>query len=203
MFLAPFPDWAPEPGAESWVESLPEGPRVYATLGSIFAAIRGPLEAIIAGLAEGDWSVVVSTGRMRDPQSLGRVPSNVRIEAWVPQRAVLERTALVVHHAGYSTCMDAALAGVPQTVLPSSADQPEHAAAVRRLGLGTTVPEVEELPVGPMVDRDALSPTSILETARRTWSDPGFAERSLGFRDRTRTLPSLEAFVASVERLTV
>lgn len=203
VFLAPFPDWRAEDEAERWLETLPEGPIVYATLGSIFAVLRGPLEAMIAGLGGGDWSVIVATGGMRDPRSLSPVPPNVRIETWVPQRAVLRRAALVVHHAGYSTCMDAALAGVPQAVLPLTADQPEHAAAVRRLGLGETVPEVIELPMGPMVDREALSPTSIRETARRTWADGGYTERSVEFGARLRSLPGLDTFVAAVEDATV
>lgn len=201
VFLAPFPDWTAEPGAQPWVKTLPAGPLVYATLGSIFSVIRGPLEALAAGLGEGPWSVVIATGGMRDPATLEPLPDNVRVESWVPQRALLQRADLIVHHAGYSTCMDAALAGVPQTVLPLTADQPEHAAAVRRLGLGATVPEVRELDIGPMVDRDRLSPASILDTARRTLSDTRYAASTARFRERLRALPGPEMFVQAVERL--
>jgi vancomycin aglycone glucosyltransferase len=45
--------------------------------------------------------------------------------------------AAVVHHGGAGTTTTAALAGVPQVVVPRIADQPYWAARVAELGIGT------------------------------------------------------------------
>lgn len=201
VFFNPAPEWHDESEAGPWLASLPDPPVVYATLGSIFSVLPGPLEALIDGLGHGPWSVIVATGGMRDPEAFTGLPDNLRVESWVPQRALLARADLVVHHAGYSTSMDAVLAGVPQTVLPLTADQPEHADAVRRLGLGRVVPAVRELPYGPVVDRGQLTPETVQEAARQTLEEPRHRTRSEELRDRLHKLPGPPTFVDTVEQV--
>jgi len=201
LFLTPVPDWAGEPDTGDWLASLPEQPVVYATLGSIFGVLRGPLEAVVEGLAAGGWSAVVATGRYRKPETLGPLPDNVRAEPWVPQRALLVAADVVVHHAGYSTCMDAALAGTPQTVLPLSADQPEHAEAVRRLGLGRVVPANRELAFGPIVERGRLTSGAVCTAVEQTLAEARHRRRSAAIGDRMRHLPGTTRFVEAVEKV--
>jgi UDP:flavonoid glycosyltransferase YjiC (YdhE family) len=55
---------------------------------------------------------------------------------YVPFSAVLPQTALLVHHGGIGTTAQAIAAGIPQLVVPSTHDQPDNAARVRRLGVG-------------------------------------------------------------------
>ena len=52
-------------------------------------------------------------------------------------QALFPRVAAVVHHGGAGTTTAAALAGVPQVVIPSLYDQPYWARQVQRLGIGT------------------------------------------------------------------
>ncbi|MGP0079931.1 glycosyltransferase, partial [Mycobacterium sp.] len=68
----------------------------------------------------------------------------------VNQQALFGRVAAVVHHGGAGTTTTAALAGVPQVVLPQGADQLYWAGRVLDLGIGVgydgrTAP-VESLP---------------------------------------------------------
>lgn len=67
----------------------------------------------------------------------------------VNQQALFPRTAAVVHHGGAGTTATAALAGVPQVVVPQIADQPLWAARVAELGIGVAhdgpTPTVESL----------------------------------------------------------
>jgi vancomycin aglycone glucosyltransferase len=51
--------------------------------------------------------------------------------------ALFPRVAAVVHHGGAGTTTAAALAGVPQVVVPNHYDQPYWARQVERLGIGT------------------------------------------------------------------
>lgn len=50
--------------------------------------------------------------------------------------AVLERCAAIVHHGGIGTTAAALRAGIPQIVRPIAHDHPDHAARIRRLGVG-------------------------------------------------------------------
>jgi vancomycin aglycone glucosyltransferase len=55
----------------------------------------------------------------------------------VNQQALFQRVAAVVHHGGAGTTATAALAGVPQVVVPQMTDQPYWAGRVAELGIGT------------------------------------------------------------------
>lgn len=59
--------------------------------------------------------------------------------------ALFPRVAAVVHHGGAGTTTAAALAGVPQVVIPSIYDQHYWAQRVQALGIGTGIPTVESL----------------------------------------------------------
>ncbi len=54
----------------------------------------------------------------------------------VNQQALFRRVAAVVHHGGAGTTTTAALAGVPQVVVPQIVDQPHWARRVAELGIG-------------------------------------------------------------------
>jgi UDP:flavonoid glycosyltransferase YjiC (YdhE family) len=110
-------------------------PLVYLTLGTAMGH-AGVLGAAITGLSGLDVDVLVATGPTVDPAVLGEVPSNVRIEAWVPQAALLPHVDLVVHHGGSGTTLGAFGAALPQLLLPQGADQFTNADAVLAAGVG-------------------------------------------------------------------
>ncbi|HET8785996.1 MAG TPA: glycosyltransferase [Candidatus Limnocylindrales bacterium] len=67
----------------------------------------------------------------------------------VNQQALFRRVAAVVHHGGAGTTTTAALAGVPQVIVPQIVDQPHWARRVAELGIGAAhegpVPTAESL----------------------------------------------------------
>jgi vancomycin aglycone glucosyltransferase len=77
----------------------------------------------------------------------------------VNQQALFRRVAAVMHHGGAGTTTTAALAGVPQAVVPQVVDQPYWAGRVAALGIGAAhdgpAPTVESLSA---VLRTALAP---------------------------------------------
>lgn len=109
-----------------------------------------------------------------DPASIGEPRPGVRVLAYVPQRAVLERCAVVVCHGGYGTVLDSVDAAVPLVVVPFGADQHVNAAAIERLGIGIVI---DEESLSPQTIRDAvdslLNPRSPhcqrLEALREEW----------------------------------
>ncbi|MGW7237952.1 glycosyltransferase [Streptomyces sp. NPDC054804] len=68
----------------------------------------------------------------------------------VNHQALFRRVAAVVHHGGAGTTTTAALAGVPQVIVPQIVDQPHWAARVAELGIGAAHD-------GPTPTADSLS----------------------------------------------
>jgi UDP:flavonoid glycosyltransferase YjiC (YdhE family) len=68
--------------------------------------------------------VLLTIGDSRDLRELGAIPSNVHVERWVAQDAVLPHAAAVVCHGGYGSTLGTLRHGVPLVVLPLfSSDQ--------------------------------------------------------------------------------
>jgi UDP:flavonoid glycosyltransferase YjiC (YdhE family) len=122
---------------------LPRERTVYMTLGTVFTTSRRIYAAMLEAAAGLDANVILALGRGLDPAELGPTPPHVHVERFVPQRAVVARSDLVVCHAGFSTVLDALSVGVPLVLLPYSADQPENAARCATLGVAEVLPLLE------------------------------------------------------------
>jgi UDP:flavonoid glycosyltransferase YjiC (YdhE family) len=68
-----------------------------------------------------------------------RLPAGVRHCRFAPFRKLLPGCAAVVHHGGVGTTAAALEAGCPQVIAPLAWDQPDNAARVAALGVGTTL----------------------------------------------------------------
>jgi len=88
-------------------------PLVYAGFGSFFTTDLTFLRRLIAGLAGGDWDVVVSLGGRLDPAALGALPAGIHAFSWVPQVRVLEHADVSVNHGAITTVDECIVCGVP------------------------------------------------------------------------------------------
>ena len=70
------------------------------------------------------------------------VAPNVRVEQVVSHRAVLERGAMLLSHAGHGSVMKALWIGRPMVLVPWGRDQPGVAARAAALGVAKVVPRV-------------------------------------------------------------
>ena len=61
---------------------------------------------------------------------------NILLAPYLPYAALFHRSALVIHHGGIGTTMEALRAGKPMLVVPHSFDQPDNALRIERLGVG-------------------------------------------------------------------
>jgi UDP:flavonoid glycosyltransferase YjiC (YdhE family) len=73
---------------------------VYVTLATVFNQVRGLLATMAEGAATHDVALLETTVRNADPDALGPLPSNVRVERHVPQTLVLPQCQLFVCHRG-------------------------------------------------------------------------------------------------------
>jgi UDP:flavonoid glycosyltransferase YjiC (YdhE family) len=175
--LRPVPYAGEDIGALADVPASTSRPLVYLTLGTVSSS--GPLLAnAIAGLAALDVQVLVTLGPKVDPASLGPLPSGVSVERFVPQTAVVPRTAVVVSHAGSGTFLCALGHGVPQLCLPQGADQFRNAEGGVRAGAA--------LALAP----DEASPDAIADAVKRLLVEETFRDRARVVADGIRTMPS-------------
>lgn len=72
--------------------------------------------------------------------ALEDVPENATIAGFVPHSQVLERSSIVVNHAGHGIVSKALRYGVPMVLLPWDRDQPGVAARAEKLGVAEVVP---------------------------------------------------------------
>ena len=121
----------------------PDAPLVYVTFGSVTGSLppfAGAFREALEALADLDVRVLMTVGRRFDIATLGPLPTNARVEHWLPQQAVLEQAAAVLGHGGFGTTMGALAAGVPQVVVPLfSFDQIVNGEHVAAVGAGLTV----------------------------------------------------------------
>jgi UDP:flavonoid glycosyltransferase YjiC (YdhE family) len=136
--------------------------------------------------------LLMTVGPYVDPATFEDERPGFRVVRYVPQRAVLERCAVVICHGGYGTILDAIDAAVPSVVVPFGADQPVNAAAIERLGIGIVV---DDDTLAPQTIRDAVDAVLPAHSPHR--------QRLRTLRDAWRALPgpaqAVEALTLSVE----
>jgi UDP:flavonoid glycosyltransferase YjiC (YdhE family) len=114
--------------------------------------------------------VLLTVGRHFDAASLGGVPANTHVEAWVDQSRVLRDARLVVCHGGSGTLFGALAAGVPVVAVPVFADQFANARRLADAGAGVVVEVEQDDDARRTVIGDGDSPriTAAIETVRST-----------------------------------
>jgi UDP:flavonoid glycosyltransferase YjiC (YdhE family) len=68
-----------------------------------------------------------------------RLPARVMHFKYVSLQRLAPRSAALVHHGGIGTCAQGLRAGIPQLVTPVFFDQPDNAARLAALGVGTNI----------------------------------------------------------------
>jgi UDP:flavonoid glycosyltransferase YjiC (YdhE family) len=120
-----------------------------------------------------------------------RLPPEVLHVAFAPFARLLPRCAAVVHHGGIGTCSRGLQAGIPQLAMPMAFDQPDNAARLQRLGVGTWL--TPRRFTGPRVARslEALLESPAVLGACRAWrkkSAADGAERAAEILERFATV---------------
>jgi UDP:flavonoid glycosyltransferase YjiC (YdhE family) len=171
--LAP-PETTPArpPWLDDWRNMHDARPLIYATLGTVFGGNTKVLRAMLEGLADDDYVVLMTVGHAGDPAALAPLPPRVRVERFVPQDAVLPICAGVVSHGGSGTTLGALAHGLPHVLVPQGADQYLNADRCERLGLGRALlgPAVTPEALGGAL-REVLAQPSYRDNARRVQAE--------------------------------
>jgi UDP:flavonoid glycosyltransferase YjiC (YdhE family) len=130
---------APDGDPPPWIDALGDRPAVYVSAGTEPPSATFPWPAVLAALGRLPVDAVVTIGPHVDDATLGPIPSNARVERFVPQAWVLPRVTGVISHGGAGTVLGAAAHGRPQLVVPLFADQWENGLAVVDAGCGAVL----------------------------------------------------------------
>ncbi len=127
--------WDPPRTAPAWLDGVSR-PLVMVSTSSEFQDDGRLVRVTLDALSGEDLFVVatVPTANLRGP-----IPSNARVERFVPHSTLLERAVCAVTHGGAGATQKALAAGVPVCVVPFGRDQLEVARRVEVAGAGTTV----------------------------------------------------------------
>jgi len=130
-------DWDPPFDPPPWLEQV-TGPIVLVTTSSEFQDDGRLVRAALAGLADEPVTVVATlpAGNAAD----FKIPSNARLERFIPHSLLLDRAVCAVTHGGMGATQKALARGVPVCAVPFGRDQFEVARRVQVSGAGTSLP---------------------------------------------------------------
>jgi MGT family glycosyltransferase len=129
--LPPMPNHFAPP---SWWSELSSGrPVVHVTQGTVATDVTQLVLPTIQALAGEDLLLVVTTP---EPERLGAIPANVRVERMVPHSALLSHVDVMVTNGGYNGVKVALAHGVPLVAAGASEDKPEVASRIAWTGAG-------------------------------------------------------------------
>ena len=114
-------------------------PLVYVGFGNQSAPTAATIRAAAEAGAQLNMQVVISLGHFHTRESLGPLSGNPILARVAPQLDLIRQSALVVHHGGLNTTLEALWYGVPMVVIPITNDQPGIAARIEWAGAGTVV----------------------------------------------------------------
>ena len=125
---------------EWWDWARGDGPAYLIVLGTFLASRTDVLEALIRGVSRRHPDARIAVGAGDGVDALkDLVRPGLRIEPFVPQRALLPHVDAVFHHGGVSSFTETLHAGRPAVVLPFSSDQFDVASDVERRSLGAVL----------------------------------------------------------------
>jgi MGT family glycosyltransferase len=171
---------APGEGGDPWLDGIPaERPWVHVTEGTSHFQDPFLLRAAVSGLAAAPVEAILTTGRRRDPASLGlgALAPNVHIARWANHGALLPRCSVVVTTGGPATILAALSAGVPLVVVPTTWDKPDNARRVVEAG------------VGVRLRPRRCTPERLRAAVMEVVGDPGYRARAREMADRLAAAP--------------
>jgi MGT family glycosyltransferase len=121
-----------------WLDGHREHGVVYVAFGTMVALSPRRLQMLLSAFGAFDAPVLWAVDGGRDALPTRSLPTNLRVESFVPQRSVLSHQAVggCVTHGGIGTVLECIAAGTPLVVMPVLWDQPYNAQFVHELGAG-------------------------------------------------------------------
>ncbi|KWX00851.1 Glycosyltransferase [Carbonactinospora thermoautotrophica] len=175
-FVGPFLDPPPEPfEPPAWWADLTAGrPVLHVTQGTVANDPDRLLLPTLRAFAGQDVLVVATTGVPPDRLRLSSLPSNARVERFIPHGHLLPHVDVMVTNGGYGGVNTALAHGVPLLVTACTEEKHEVAAHVAWVGAG--------IHLRSRRPREA----QIRQAVTRLLCDPRYRQRARALRDEYR-----------------
>ncbi|MGA9585463.1 MAG: nucleotide disphospho-sugar-binding domain-containing protein [Terracidiphilus sp.] len=154
------------------------------------------IRAAIAALADEPVEVVLTTCYQEVPAEIGTLPSNFHHAAYVPGRAMAERSALMVHHGGHSSVMQTLAAGTPAVIIPTITERESNARRLVALGAGEIV-----LPIDGPDEEKQIDIADFAAKIRRVLDEPGYRASAVRVSQSMRSFGGAELAANLIEQL--
>ena len=113
-----------------------ERPLVFISMGTVLNEKPDFYKNCIRALAVGDVDVLISCGKAVDPESLGKLPDNIRVEAYVNQPEVLAKANVFLTHCGMNSVSESLYMAAPMVLYPQTNEQRAVARRAFEMGAG-------------------------------------------------------------------
>lgn len=115
-------------------------PLIYAALGTLQNRNEEIFRCIAAACQDLDVQLVISLGNPDRDASTVKFPGNPIVVAYAPQQQIVDRSQLVITHAGMNTVLGTLGRGIPLVAIPITNEQPGIAARLVATGAGKMQP---------------------------------------------------------------
>ena len=176
----------------AWLDDIPAAlPWVHVTEGTSHHDDPFLLRAAAEGLAGRGYQAILTTGRDRDPASLGlpAPAANVHVTRWLSHTELMPRCAAVVTTGGAQTIIAALREGVPLVIVPTGWDKPANAARAVRAGIAVRIAPRR------------CTPERLRAAVEHVLTEPRFRERAQALAGRLRTAPGPAGAADLIEAL--
>ena len=120
-------------------DKLTDKPLIYASLGTLQNKIPEVFQTIAEAVAELDAQLVISLGNPRNKLEDYNLPDDVIVVPFAPHQKLIDRSSVVITHAGMNTTLGALSSEVPMVAIPITSEQPGIAARISMTGTGEVV----------------------------------------------------------------
>ena len=188
-FVGPLLPPAPADFATpAWFGELGRRPVVLVTQGTVATDPSEVILPTLEALCDEDVQVIAVTGGP-DPESLGPIPANARVERYVPFAALMPHVSAYVTNGGYGGLHYALAHGVPVVSVGKTEDKAELAARVTWSGVG----------VG--MKSQVARPDRLRAAVRKVLHEPEHPARAVAMQAEMRAYGGAATAVGLLEQL--
>lgn len=171
-----------------WMDSLPDAAIVHASLGTVSDRPE-LLRAIIDGVAGEPFTLVLTTGPLRDPAAFEPLPANVYAATYISHSQLLPRCDAIITHAGAGTLIAAVNEGLPMVLVPLFGDQLWNAERAAATGAGI------------LLDPAQLTPDSIRAATHSVITNRRYRERVHALQTEIGAFPAHNQAIEWIEQI--
>jgi MGT family glycosyltransferase len=164
-----------------------ERPLVLVSFSTTFQDQAGQLQAVVDALKRLDVRAVVTLGGGLRPDEV-KGALNVHVVESAPHALLLADASLVINHGGHGTVIKAAMAGLPQLIIPHGRDQADNGVRIAYRSAGIMLPRGSDS-------------SAIRCAAEKLLGERGYTQAAAALADRIFESYDPDAITREVERV--